>query len=891
MTSMPFKSVVAAVTLGVALLSASLANAASVTVPGNYATIQAAINDVINGTLPNGTTINIQAGTYPETLVVANTARSLTVRGIGGAASTIVDAQGLGTSAVNVSNATGQVVFQGLTFRHGTPPVNGWGGGFIVQSSSPSFVGCIFELNSSGSNGGGGALISSNATFAGCTIRNNSAVHFGGGVFIYAGSRPVFTNCTITGNASGTGTSDGAGGGVFATDSSPTFKGSSIDSNNSKFAAGGIFLQGTFGSPYGRSTLLLQDSEVADNVSSQFSPTDNPAEGGGIHVEDNATATLTRARILRNKAGTGGGLNTYRGRYDVTDSVIDGNQATAANGFGGGIAATSNYASPSAPAAIVNLTGTLLRNNTALAGNGSQTGSAGGIAVIGDNFSSAKTSLSLVNSVVDSNSSSNSGGGILVSHADLTATNSLVIRNTVSASGSGFGPFGGGIAVMSNATATITGSTLAHNTATGAGGASGLGGGLFLNSASYVNMSSSNVYDNTASARGGGVFSGSSDQTGTIQTSTIADNTSQALPGQVNEDACSSLTYVNNTITPLSGSNLFAGGCSTIATRASGTNSNPPRFAHFLAVPSTGTSTTLVWSVARATSVTIAGVGTYTSPTNSPTGTVDVSVTATTSYSLTATATSPNGGNYTTPVNAGVTFVAPPPPTVLGRAVAGDFDGDGKTDITVFRPSGNAWYSLQSKTGSGVSYSWGGGSDIPVTGDYDGDGKIDVAVFRPSTGVWYILQSTAGFVQYTWGGSIDTPVPGDYDGDGKTDVAVFRPSTGAWYILRSSAGFVQYTWGGSIDTPVPGDYDGDGKTDVAVFRPSTGAWYILQSTAGFVQYTWGGSIDVPVPGDYDGDGKTDVAVFRPSTGAWYILRSSAGFVQYTWGGSIDTPIP
>jgi FG-GAP-like repeat len=246
--------------------------------------------------------------------------------------------------------------------------------------------------------------------------------------------------------------------------------------------------------------------------------------------------------------------------------------------------------------------------------------------------------------------------------------------------------------------------------------------------------------------------------------------------------------------------------------------------------------------------------------------------------------------------------------------LVGDPDGDGKTDLTVFRPGTTSTFYVWSSAGNTYwGFNWGTTTynDRELLGDFDGDGKSDYAIARPNTSgagslTWWVrTSSNSSHFAVGWGNPSHKLAHADYDGDGKTDIAVFDPSGKIFYVINSTDLSVSELSVGYDGTVVSSDYDGDGKADPAIYVPSTATWYVRQSTTNSVVSTvWGNngtsgctSTCIPVHNDYDLDGKTDFAVFDdnitpPALAIWTIRRSSNGSTRTENFGTVgDIPVP
>jgi CSLREA domain-containing protein len=613
-------------------------------------------------------------------------------------------------------------------------------------------------------------------------------------------------------------------------------------------------------------------------------------EGGAIYNSSSGSRLFVVGSTFQHNHSSGGGGAIYNlGSADIRTSSIISNTGPAGGIYNTGLTTIVSTA-------VRGNTGTGLYNNSgstlaiALSDISNNTSGAGaGIRNLG--------TLTIANSTVMRNVAGTEGGGIK-SDGSMTASGLTLSHNTS-------GDMAGG---LSNSGAlNISNSTISHNVATG----SLLGGGGILNS---INGAPVAVLKNVTIAfnrafNGGGIANNAG--TVALQNCILANNTVTGGPGPDFKGTLSSNGF--NLIKDPSGTTITNTGTGNILgvdpridpiLRNNGgptpTHATRPG-SSVIDKGASGPLTTDQRGLARF--VDISGVPGHPQGDNSDIGAFERQLTD----KVPPGAAFDFDGDGKTDVgifrpSVGEWWIyrssdGQVPAFQFGastdKIAPADFTGDGKTDIAFFRPSTGEWFVLRSEDNSYFSFPFGAAEDIPVPADYDGDGKADPAVFRPSVGTWFINRSSdGGTTSAPFGGNGDVPIPADYDGDGKADLAIYHTSAGEWWLNRSTTGLIVYQFGNSTDKIVPGDYTGDGKTDVAFWRPSTGQWFILRSEdTSYYAAPFGTDGDIPTPGDYDGDGKFDVTVFRPSTGTWFVTRTSGGTTAQQFGADGDRPIP
>lgn len=473
--------------LGCALLGVLAAPAAAVTftVPGTHPTIQAAIDAA-----PDGAVIDVAPGVYRESLVLTGINRTLTLRGNpDDPAAVVVDGSGRPEAVVLVVSSGSGVTVDGFTFRGGRGGHDSYGGGLFMTKSAVTFRHCVFTDNRATGDGGGAFIVNSAGFFEDCAFEGNTAGGYGGGVLVNGSNNfsgpMVFHRVRFTGNTAGASNFVlGWGGAMYATDSSPILVGCTIDGNTAHYAAGGVALLGHDGVAPSRMT--IEDTTITNNV---VVPSGVPkrADGGGIHVEANASLRLERVVLRGNQANSGGGIGIYQAKVEVRDSLIEQNVAKetfdGVEAWGGGIWASS-VSTPVTirPASALSLVRSVVRDNTATI--------AGGVFVQGDfsGLTQNRATLTVTDSIVSGNVAANRAGGLYVERTDASIDRTMILDNDATAS------WGGGMLLTGSSAMSVSDSTLAGNRAP-----TNIGGAIMVDQGGVLNVTASRFLDNKAS--------------------------------------------------------------------------------------------------------------------------------------------------------------------------------------------------------------------------------------------------------------------------------------------------------------------------------------------------------------------------------------------------------
>lgn len=355
---------------------------------------------------------------------------------------------------------------------------NGDGGGLNVFNGNLTIVDSIFRRNSTVGSGGAINYFGNSETLdiSSTTIANNTSTFEGGGIFMDGGSA-VLNSVIFDDNVSVF-----SGGGMYANGVNLSALNSQFNNNEVTGAGeggGGLYILNTGGVPFSLidtdfSTNLAEEGgggleivNAAGSISGGIYDNNEVtgigatfAEGGGAMVViGNAVpnppeVTIDQVTVTDNIAPAAGGIAIVDGNVTISNSLIQGNQATDALGGAGGIGAVSNIPGLSqtitssqildnttagSAGGVGTLETSLSISNTTIAGNIAG-GRAGGVGVQKNPISpiAGLPTLRITSSTVVNNQSNGDGGGIAVDTASLQLENVTITGNTsVSTSGGG----------------------------------------------------------------------------------------------------------------------------------------------------------------------------------------------------------------------------------------------------------------------------------------------------------------------------------------------------------------------------------------------------------------------------------------------------------------------
>jgi len=252
-------------------------------------------------------------------------------------------------------------------------------------------------------------------------------------------------------------------------------------------------------------------------------------------------------------------------------------------------------------------------------------------------------------------------------------------------------------------------------------------------------------------------------------------------------------------------------------------------------------------------------------------------------------------------------------------AFVGKIESTFPDTIGVFRPSTGQFLLRNSNTTGNpdITLSFGQSGDKPLVGDWNGDGMTDIGVFRNGIFVLATVQTVlkspcllcvpvltttvTTLPQFSFGPSGGLPVAGDWNGDGIDTIGVF--SNGSFQLRNSNAAGnpdLTVTFGAAGDLPVVGDWNGDGIDTVGVYRntPQFGSFLLRNSnSAGLPDATLQLGLfvsDLPLIGDWNGDGSDNAGVFRGSATTFFLNDNNVNLDNFNFISSFtaagDIPV-